>query len=67
MKNFVTEAEFLPELESQGSIIVTTQYERPDTTVPFLNGIVMRKLKEEYAIHVHKIPGVSKFLVTKAT
>ena len=65
MKNFLTEADFLPQLKSKGSITVTTDYDRPDKNIPFLNKVVMKKLSDDYLIEVEKVNGAYCYKVTE--
>jgi len=65
MKNFLTEADFLPQLKSQGSITVTTDYDRPDKNIPFLNTVVMKKLADDYLVQVEKVEGAYCYKVTE--
>jgi hypothetical protein len=65
MKNYVTEQDFMPDLEEQGTIVVTTQYNRPDSWIPFLNTVVIGKLRGRKEIKVEKLKGVYTYQVTK--
>lgn len=47
MKNFTTYEDFLPELKANRTLVVTTDYSRPDTDTPFLNRVVLNRLKSE--------------------
>jgi len=62
MKNYVTYEEFLPVLKSSRTLTVTTDYNRPDTQVPFLNRVVLHRLQEEGRITDTKV-GPGKHLV----
>lgn len=63
MKNYLTEAEFLPTLKRKG-ITVTTDYNRPETEIPFVNGIVLRKLQSDCRVEVEKMSGAYRYKVT---
>lgn len=63
MKNFLTEADFLPELKTGKSLTVTTDYNRIDTSIPFVNRVVLNKLQSDYLIEVDKDKGAYKYKV----
>ncbi|MCA1800423.1 MAG: hypothetical protein LC650_03945 [Actinobacteria bacterium] len=65
MKNFLTEAEFLPTLKSGRSVTVTTDYNRPETEVPFVNRIVLNKLQSDCVVEVEKVKGAYRYKVTR--
>lgn len=63
MKNYLTEAEFLPVLKRKG-ITVTTDYNRVETEIPFVNRIVLRKLESDCRVEVEKVRGSYRYKVT---
>lgn len=67
MKNYLTEADFLPNLPRNRAITVTTDYIRPDTETPFVNSVVLRKLSREGRIQVEKVKGPYKYRVSQPT
>jgi len=67
MKNFLTEAEFLPTLKSGRSITVTTDYNRVRTEIPFVNTVVLRKLQSDCRVEVEKTKGAYTYKVTPVT
>lgn len=62
MKNFVTVEDFLPEIKSTRVLTVSTDYNRPDTTTPFLNRVALHRLEREGVVTSQKV-GVGKFKV----
>lgn len=62
MKNYSTYEEFLPVLKSSRTLTVTTDYSRPDTFIPFVNSIVLNRMKSEGRIRDTKV-GPGKYLV----
>lgn len=62
MKNYVTYEDFLPALKSSRTLTVTTDYNRPDSETPFVNAIVLNRMKSEGRIKDTKI-GAGKHLV----
>lgn len=64
MKNYVTEAEFLPTLKSSRTLTVTTDYNRVDTETPFVNRIVLNKLHRDCDIEIEDAPGPYHYKVT---
>lgn len=65
MKNFLTDKEFLPELKSKGSMTITTDYNRVDKLVPFVNKVVINKLADDCVIEVEKVRGAYQYKVTQ--
>ncbi len=66
MKNYLTEAEFLPVLKRKG-LIVTTDYNRVETEIPFVNRIVLNKLQSDCQVEVEKVKGSYRYRVTPVT
>lgn len=65
MKNYTSESEFLPTLKSGRSVTVTTDYNRPETEIPFVNSIVLRKLQSDCEVEVEKLRGAYRYKVTR--
>lgn len=66
MKNFTTYEEFLPVLKSSGNLVITTDYNRPDSFLPFVNGVVLNRMKSEGLVSVDKVgPGRVKVALRK--
>jgi len=63
MKNFVTYDEFLPEIKSTKTLVVTSEYNRVDTETPFLNKMVIDRLVREGKVEAEKI-GSQRFKVS---
>lgn len=64
MTNYVTEQDFQVGTKDKKSIVVTTQYGRADSWIPFLNSVVLNKLKHDNLISVEKIKGAYTYKVT---
>lgn len=61
MKNFTTYEDFLPEIKSQKTLVLSTDYGRVDFETPFLNRVVLNRMKSEGLVTVESAgPGLKK-------
>lgn len=65
MKNYITEQDIADDLQENQQMVVTTEYNRPDSWVPFLNTIVINKMESEKKIAVQKLKGSYMYLISK--
>ena len=54
MKNYATYEEFSSVLKTSKVLTVTTDYNRPETQVPFVNRVVLNRLSSEGKVAVTK-------------
>lgn len=66
MKNYVSYEDFLPDIKSQKTVVITEEYTRVDSEIPFLNRVVRHRMESEGVIRSEKVgPGLRKVVWVK--